>query len=184
MVPDSPPARILEVALKGYLRLIVSPGIIKEIDLVFNYSKLKKSIRKSHLTDDGVADAILHVRRIATITPGAEIASGVSQDPADDMVLSCAVEGQADFIVSGDSVFSPKVVGNFMAERFGSLEDLDNHLSYKGKGWSWSTNLMEDLFAPLITTKTFEAITLGANQGSPRKLSFDPFGCARSCEPS
>jgi putative PIN family toxin of toxin-antitoxin system len=102
LVPDSPPAKILEFVLKGSLRLIVSPGIVKEIDLVFNYPKLKKSMRKHHLTDDEVADAILHVLRIATITPGAEIASGASQDPADDMVLSCAVEGQADFIVSGD----------------------------------------------------------------------------------
>jgi putative PIN family toxin of toxin-antitoxin system len=102
LVPDSPPARILEFALKGNLRLIVSPGIIKEIDLVFNYPKIKRSLKKHGLTNSEVENTILHVLKVATITPGAEIASGVSQDPADDMVLSCAVEGQADFIISGD----------------------------------------------------------------------------------
>jgi predicted nucleic acid-binding protein len=49
-----------------------------------------------------VEDTILQLLKIATITPGAEIALGASQVPADDMVLSCAVEGQADFAISGD----------------------------------------------------------------------------------
>lgn len=42
------------------------------------------------------------VTLIALITPGAETVAGVSPDPGDDQVLSCAVEGKADFIVSGD----------------------------------------------------------------------------------
>ncbi len=102
LIPDSPPARILELALKGTLRLVLSPGIIKEIGVVFNYPRLKKSMKKHLLTDDEVADAILQILKIATITPGAEIVSGASRDTADDMVLSCAVEGQADFVISGD----------------------------------------------------------------------------------
>jgi putative PIN family toxin of toxin-antitoxin system len=102
LVPDSPPARILEFALEGILRLVMSPGIIKEIGSVFNYPRLRKSMKKHRLTDAEVAETIFKILKIATITPGAEIAPGASQDPADDMVLSCAVEGQADFILSGD----------------------------------------------------------------------------------
>ena len=102
LIPDSPPARILEFALKGNLRLVMSPGIIKEIGSVFNYPRLKKSMKQHHLTDGEVTDAILQLIKIATITPGTEIASGACRDPADDMVLSCAVEGQADFVISGD----------------------------------------------------------------------------------
>ena len=102
LAPDSPPARILELALEGGLRLVSSPGIIKEIGLVFQYPRLKKSMKKHRLTDEEVADTLLKILKIATITPGAEIAQGVSQDPADNMILSCAVEGQADFIISGD----------------------------------------------------------------------------------
>lgn len=102
LAPDSPPARILELALEGQLRLVISPGIIREIGLVFQYPKVKKSMKKHCLTEDEVANTILKILKVAIITPGAEIARGASQDPADDMVLSCALEGQADFIISGD----------------------------------------------------------------------------------
>jgi hypothetical protein len=102
LVPDSPPARILELILQGQLRLIISPGIIKEIGQVWQYPKVKKSLKKHRLTEAEVAAAVIKILKVATITPGAEIARGVSPDPADDMILSCAVEGQADFIISGD----------------------------------------------------------------------------------
>ena len=100
--PDSPPARILEFALEGQLRLVISPGIIREIGQVWQYPKVKKSLKKHRLTAAEVAEAILKILKVATITPGAETARGVSPDPADDMIISCAVEGQADFIISGD----------------------------------------------------------------------------------
>lgn len=102
LAPDSPPARILELALEGQLRLVISPGIIREIGQVWQYPKVKKSLKKHRLTAKEVANAILKILKVATITPGAETARGVSPDPGDDMVLSCAMEGQADFIISGD----------------------------------------------------------------------------------
>jgi hypothetical protein len=102
LTPDSPPAGILKLALEGQLRLVISPGIVREIGLVFQYPRVKKSLKKHHLTEEEVADAILKILKLATITPGADIAKGVSPDPADDMVLSCALEGRADFIISGD----------------------------------------------------------------------------------
>lgn len=102
LAPDSPPAGILQLALQGRLRLVISPGIIIEIGLVLQYPKVKKSLRKHSLTEEEMADAIINILKIATITPGAEMVRGVAPDPGDDMVLSCAVEGRADFIVSGD----------------------------------------------------------------------------------
>lgn len=70
LTPDSPPARILELALEGQLRLVISPGIIREISQVFQYPKVKKSMKKHRLTAEEVADAILKIFKIATITPG------------------------------------------------------------------------------------------------------------------
>ena len=102
LISDSPPARILELALEGQLRLVISPGIIREIGLVWQYPKIIKSLKKHRLREDEVAETMLKILKIATITSGAEIAKGVSPDPGDDMVLSCAVEGRADFIISGD----------------------------------------------------------------------------------
>lgn len=102
LVPDSPPARILELALQGSLRLIISPAILKEIGSVFQYPRLKKSMKKHRLTEEEVADAILKILKVATLTPGEKVVRGASPDPQDDIILSCAVEGQAEFIVSGD----------------------------------------------------------------------------------
>lgn len=102
LIPDSPPARILELILEAKLRLVISPGIIKELGSVFAYPKLKKSMQKHGITDEEVAEAIHDILSIATITSGSEIAQGACLDPADDMVLSCALEGRADFIISGD----------------------------------------------------------------------------------
>jgi len=102
LTPEGPPARILEITLDGQLRLVISPGIIREIGLVFQYPRIKKSMKKHGLTAAEVGDAILKILKIATITPGVEFARGISRDPSDDMVLSCASEGQADFIISGD----------------------------------------------------------------------------------
>jgi predicted nucleic acid-binding protein len=42
-LPDSPPARILEMILIGTVQLIISPGIIQALSSVFTYPKLKKS---------------------------------------------------------------------------------------------------------------------------------------------
>ncbi len=102
LTPDSLPARILELILEGNLRLVISPGIIQELISVFRYPMTKKSLKKHRLTDEEVADAIFKILKIATITPGSEIVQDASPDPADDMVLSCALEGQADFLISGD----------------------------------------------------------------------------------
>ncbi len=102
LTPESPPARILELALEGKLRLVLSPGIIKEIALVLQYPRVKKALRKRRLTSKEVEEAIFKILKTAAITPGAVVAEGISRDPADDMILSGAAEGQADFIISGD----------------------------------------------------------------------------------
>lgn len=102
LTPGHPPAKILEFSLTGKVRLIISPGIIREIGRVWQYPKLKKALKKQQITSQEVEDIILKLLRVALITPGAILAEAVSGDPADDMVIACALEGKADFIISGD----------------------------------------------------------------------------------
>ena len=42
LTPGNPPAKILEFAPTGKMRLIISPGIIREISQVLKYPKVKK----------------------------------------------------------------------------------------------------------------------------------------------
>ena len=100
--PGHPPAKILELALTGNLRLIISAGIIREIGRVWQYPKVKKALERRRITSQEVDDVILKLLKAAIIVPGEILAEGVSDDPADDMIIACALEGRADFIISGD----------------------------------------------------------------------------------
>jgi putative PIN family toxin of toxin-antitoxin system len=102
LTPGHPPAKILELALTGNLRLIISAGIIREIGRVLQYPKVEKALKKHRITSQEVEDVILKLLKVTLITPGARFVEGVSNDPADDMVIACALKGQADFIISGD----------------------------------------------------------------------------------
>ena len=42
------------------------------------------------------------LNRYAVVVPGETIVRAVPDDPDDDAVLACAVEAEADYIVSGD----------------------------------------------------------------------------------
>jgi putative PIN family toxin of toxin-antitoxin system len=102
LTPGNPPAKILELALTGNMRLIISPGIIREIGRVLQYPKVKKALKKFKITSQEVEDVILKLLKVALITPGALLAEGASNNPADDLIIACALEGHADFIISGD----------------------------------------------------------------------------------
>jgi putative PIN family toxin of toxin-antitoxin system len=102
LTPGTPPAKILEFALTGKMRLIISPGIIREIGRVWQYPKVKKALKKHRITFQEVDDVMVKLLKAAVITPGEILAKGVSDDPADDAIIACALEGRADFIISGD----------------------------------------------------------------------------------
>ena len=102
LTPGNPPAKILAFALTGKMRLLISPGIIREIGQVLKYPKVKKALKKHRITSQEVDDVILKLLKVAIITSGEILAEGVLDDPADDMIIACALEGQADFIISGD----------------------------------------------------------------------------------
>jgi putative PIN family toxin of toxin-antitoxin system len=100
--PKRPPAQVLELALQGKIRLIVSPQLVEEIERVLTYPKVKKLLKKRQTTTGEVVEAIAKILKVAVLTPGDLTIDAVPDDPADDMVLACALEGKADFIISGD----------------------------------------------------------------------------------
>lgn len=78
-------------------QLVVSADIINEVGSI-----LKREI-KFGLSDDDIGtmiDTILHHAEI--VEPNVHV-NVIKADPSDNKFLSCAIEGGADFIVSGDS---------------------------------------------------------------------------------
>ena len=89
-----PSARILDAGLAGRLVLISSPALIAELRRVLGYPKLAAAIKDPDRLADLIAAAAVLVDPERTIT--------TISDPADNRVLEAAIEGAADYIVSGD----------------------------------------------------------------------------------
>ena len=88
------PAKILDAALDGQLVLLTSPPLLAELRRVLGYPKLAKVIVDAQQLMNLIEASsvvVLPARRLAII-----------DDESDNRVLEAAVEGAADYIVSGD----------------------------------------------------------------------------------
>jgi len=100
LVKKGLPAQVLDVWRARRYLLVVSPAIIAEIQATLRYPRIQ---RKYALTNEDIEHLTNLLEQDALLVPGnAEIAGAVPEDPSDEMVLACALDGQADLIVSGD----------------------------------------------------------------------------------
>lgn len=77
---------------------ITSPAVLLELDEVLH----RKRIMKSHqLTLLGLERIIGEISRVSFIVSG-KIKVDVSRDPSDDKIISAAIEGEAEYIVTRD----------------------------------------------------------------------------------
>jgi len=89
---------ILDGRERGDFDLLTSPPLITEVRSTLKKANLRQRIRPE------AAGALLEALAEEAIhTPGALELRGVTPDPDDDRVVSCAVEGNADIIVSRDA---------------------------------------------------------------------------------
>ena len=66
----------------------------------FEYPRIR---RKYDVTDEDIDELVILLTRDAVFVPGASDVSDAALDDLDDeIVLACAVDGAADFVVSGD----------------------------------------------------------------------------------
>ena len=100
--PLSYPREIEKRWSKEQFTLITSPQIIEEISRVLYLPRIKQ---KYKLSESDIRVFILAITYKASCTTGSLILAGVAPDPGDDKVISCAVEAQADYIVTGDKKF-------------------------------------------------------------------------------
>lgn len=89
-----PSAQILDAVLDDRLVLIASPALIAELRRVLGYPKLAAAIKDSDRLADLIEAAAVLIDPERTITT-------VSDEP-DNRVLEAAIEGGADYIVSGN----------------------------------------------------------------------------------
>lgn len=100
--PRSTSAQILKLVLEGELNLAVSWDILEEIYRVLGYPKLIKLMKKNGVTTREVDSFLERLCANAIETPGECTPDVIQDDPTDNIILACAGEGEADFIISGD----------------------------------------------------------------------------------
>ncbi|MBF0339247.1 MAG: putative toxin-antitoxin system toxin component, PIN family [Nitrospirae bacterium] len=93
------PARVLDLINSGKLQLVTSFEIISEVKRVLLYPKISNRYKDTYYK----AEQYLHnIFALADFTEGKLKTKTVIDDPSDNKYLECAMEGRADFIVSGD----------------------------------------------------------------------------------
>jgi len=97
--PDSNPGKILKLIRQNQVELVISPAIIKEIKRILLYPKIQKYHQKTAQELDRYFDDLFI---FAWTVEGNSKIDLIKDDPADNKYLACALEGEADYIVSGD----------------------------------------------------------------------------------
>ena len=99
--PAGTPAQVLCSWRDGRFVLVLSTAILAEIYRVLHYPKIAIRHRWSEAQIHTFVDALASQ---AMLTPGVLTLAVIEDDPADNRYLECAVEGEADFLVSGDQL--------------------------------------------------------------------------------
>lgn len=94
------PAQVLNAWRDRLFLMITSPAIVAEVKAVLQYAHIRK---KYNLTDEEIDQVVSLLEHAALLVPGmADVAGSIPADPKDEILLACAVDGQADLIVTGD----------------------------------------------------------------------------------
>lgn len=99
ITPGGTADRLVAAWREGRFVLLTSPPILEEIVRVLAYPRLRNLIR---LTPAEVDDLLETLFVDAELTPGTLTVHAVTRDPSDNMFLACAVEGHANYVVTGD----------------------------------------------------------------------------------
>ena len=94
-----PPAIIIRAAEDERILIIVSEAIVEEIVHILDYHRLREIYEEAGLKREELVEAILRISRVVEVKTGLNI---VQEDSSDNKFLECAMDGGADYVVSGD----------------------------------------------------------------------------------
>jgi len=97
--PKGNPAKILNAWRNDKFLLLISRPILEEIGRVLRYPKIRRRHRRS---ERKIQIFLEDLSRLAILAPGKLSLSIIADDPSDNRYVECAVEGEADYLVSGD----------------------------------------------------------------------------------
>ncbi|MBN1694508.1 putative toxin-antitoxin system toxin component, PIN family [candidate division WOR-3 bacterium] len=90
------PRKCLELAIEGEIELYISKEIISEIEGVLAREKF-------NIAEENIRYIISSLDSIAELVSPKIKLDIIKKDPQDNTLLECAIESEADFIISGDA---------------------------------------------------------------------------------
>ena len=96
---ESLSAKLQDFWIQQDFELVTSQGILKEVSRVLQYPRVKEKFRPNEET---IRRFFRLAFRKAVITRDLYKVDRITDDPADNMFLACALEAKADYIVSRD----------------------------------------------------------------------------------
>ena len=97
--PKGSPRKVLELARKEVFKAVTSVSINREILEVLHRDYIYV---KYGLNEDIIDDIAIFLYEGTILTDDTFKFSVIKKDPADNKFISCAIEGEADYIISGD----------------------------------------------------------------------------------
>lgn len=94
IVSGGKPEEIRKLARIRTISVLISEAIVKEIAEALR--------RKFNWQNWQISQALDEIRELATLVIPGEVISVIKEDDADNRILECALEGKAQYIVSGD----------------------------------------------------------------------------------
>lgn len=97
------PASIVNAWRGGHFSLVISEEIIEEIKEVLNRFFSMPELRERYrLTRSSIGRLINLFHELGIIVPGTLGLAVIERDPKEDKFIIAAIEGQAEYIVTGD----------------------------------------------------------------------------------
>lgn len=91
--------KILSLAEADSIEIYLSPQIFRELEATLLSPKLMKILKE---TPKQVRHSIMLLKEFVKMTLGMLNVDAVKADPDDNIILACAMESHADYIISGE----------------------------------------------------------------------------------
>jgi len=99
--PHGTPARLVALWRAARFDVVVSDALMGELYVVLHYPKI---LVRHGWSEAQMRSFVGELAHYAIRTPGRLTLTVIVDDPPDNCYLECAVEGEADFLVSGDQL--------------------------------------------------------------------------------
>lgn len=95
----SPPGRGLESLFKQRFIAVTTSALLMEVARVLAYPRISRKYRVGEETADALMTSLVLLSDVVRVQ---KASVRMSRDPDDDRLLACAVQGKADYVVTGD----------------------------------------------------------------------------------